>query len=224
MMPGMSRPIPRWVAITVIASQLLAACQAPAITPPVDPPTAAALPTDTPIPLPTLTPTPSPDIVLGQAADAQRVGDWDAARLLYQEFLTLAPDPAARAEALLGLGQTLLQAGLNEDAVGMLTQLLTDHPQAPQAAEAAFLRGVARERLGQPAEARQDLEQFLSLRPGVIDAFVQEKIGDLWRGSGAAPEAAAAYRAALSAPHLDAGIRLRVKLGRTLAEAGDLDG
>ena len=220
----MSPLIKRWVAFTVIASQLLASCQAPAITPPADPPTATAVPTDTPIPLPTPTPTPSPDIVLGQAADAQRVGDWDASRLFYQEFLTMAPDPAARAEALLGLGQTLLQAGLNEDAVGSLTQLLTDYPQAPQAAEAAFLRAVAREQLGQPTEARQDLEQFLSLRPGVIDAFVQERIGDLWRASGAAPEAAAAYRAALSAPRLDAGITLRVKLGRTLAEARDLDG
>ncbi len=214
----------RWLALAVIASQLLAACQAPAITPPVDPPTATALPTETPVPLPTPTPTPSPDIVLGQATDAQRVGDWDAARLLYQEFLTLAADPAARAEALLGLGQTYLQAGLDEDAVGILTQLLTDHPQAPQAAEAAFLRGLAHEQLGRPAEARLDLEQFLSLRPGVIDAFVQERIGDLWRGSGAAPEAAAAYRAALNAPRLEAGITLRVKLGRTLAEAGDLDG
>ena len=214
----------RWATFAVIASQLLAACQAPTITPSVLPPTATAVPTDTPIPLPTPTPTPSPDIVLGQAADAQRVGDWDAARAFYQEYLSLAPDPAARAEALLGLGETLLQAGLNQEAVGILTQLLTDSPQAPQAAEAAFLRAVAREQLGQPTEARQDLEQFLSLRPGVIDAFVQERIGDLWRASGAAPEAAAAYRAALSAPRLDAGITLRVKLGRTLAEVRDLDG
>ena len=219
----MSPHILRSVAMAVIASQLLAACQAPAIAPPPLPPTSSPVPTDTPIPLPTPTPTPSPDIVLGQAADAQRVGDWDAARLYYQEFLSLAPDSAARAEALLGLGETLLQAGRDEEAIGILTQLLTDHPQEPQAAEAAFLRGVAREQLGQPAEALQDLQQFLALRPGVIDAFVQERIGDLWRASGAAPEAASAYRAALAAPRLDAGITLRVKLGRTLAEAKDLD-
>ena len=220
----MSPLIMRWAAFAVIASQLLAACHAPATAPPALPPTATLLPTDTPVPLPTPTPTPSPDTVLGQAADAQRVGDWDTARTLYQESLSLALDPAARAEALLGLGETFLQAGLDGDAAGILTQLLTDHPQSPQAAEAAFLRGVAHEQLGQPAEALQDLQQFLALRPGVIDAYVQEKIGDLRRASGAAPEAAAAYRAALNAPRLDAGITLRVKLGRTLAEARDLDG
>ena len=83
---------------------------------------------------------------------------------------------------------------------------------------------MAREQLGLPAEARQDLEQFLTLRPGVIDAYVQERIGDLWRASGDALQAASAYRAALASPRLEAGIILSVKLGRTLAEAKDLDG
>lgn len=220
----MSPTILRWAAVAVIVSQLLAACQAPAVAPTPAANTSTAIPTDTPLPAPTPTPTPSPDIVLGQAADAQRVGDWDASLRLYQDYLSLSTDPSARAEALLGLGGTLLQAGRHPEAAAILTQLLSEHAQAPQAAEAAFLRGVAREQLGQPAEARQDLEQFLALRPGVIDAYVQERIGDLWRATGAAPEAASAYRAALTSPRLDAGITLRVKLGRALAEAGDLDG
>lgn len=220
----MSAHVMRTGALAVFVLQLLTACQAPYAAPTASASSATPFPTDTLPPPPTPTSTPSPDVVLGQAADALRVGDWDSAQALYVQFIEQATDPGARAEALLGLGMSRLQAGQDDEAAQALTQLLTEHPDAPQAAEAAFLRGAAREQLGQPNEALQDFEEFMARRPGVLDAFVSEKIGDLRRATGLPLEAVAAYRTALTAPRLDAGTTLRIKTGRALAEAKDLDG
>jgi soluble lytic murein transglycosylase len=224
MMPGMPRLIAISVCLGLLFGQLLAACSLPVPASTALPPSATPAPSDTPIPAPTPTATPAPAAFVDQADDARRNGDWETAEGLYRQARSAAGDSSDGADAQLGLATTLLQAGKIPEAVEEFNQLLASEPQPEQSAEAFFLRAVAYEQLGQAGEALQDYQQYLSLRPGVLDAFVQEKIGDLWRAAGAPLDAVAAYRAALVAPRLAGDGTLRVKIGRALVEADDLDG
>jgi len=223
-MPDMPRPIAISVCLGLLLGQVLTACSLPVPASTPLPPSATPAPSDTPIPAPTPTATPAPAAFVDQADDARRNGDWESAEELYRQALSAAGDFGDGADAQLGLATTLLQAGKIPEAVEAFNQLLASGPQAEQSAEAFFLRAVAHEQLGQTGEALQDYQQYLSRRPGVLDAFVQEKIGDLWRAVGAPLDAVAAYRAALLAPRLGSHANLRVKIGRALVEADDLDG
>jgi soluble lytic murein transglycosylase len=222
MMPSM--PTSRALSALLILAQVLVACTAP-VAPPetagVVPPT--MVPSDTPIPSPEPTATPSPIAFLEQADAALRNGDWDTALGLYQQAQRVAGDPETQAAAQIGIGRTLLSWGRPAESAQALDQFLTTVSGDARAAEASFLRAVAREQLGQPAEALQDYQHYLVLRPGVIDGFVHEKIGDLWRGLGAPLDGVAAFRSALAAPRLGSDATLRVKIGRALVDANDAD-
>jgi soluble lytic murein transglycosylase len=222
MMPAMQTF--RALVAFLLVAQALSACTAPSSSPEtavVVTPT--IVPSDTPIPTPEPTATPSPAEFLGEADAALRNGDWDTALGLYQQAQLVAGDPAAQAEAQLGVGRTFLSWGRTAEAALALDQFLAAYPGDARTAEASFLRALAREQLGQPSEALQDYQQYLAQRPGVIDGFVHEKIGDLWRGLGAPLDGVAAYRSALAAPRLGGDATLRVKIGRALVDANDAD-
>jgi soluble lytic murein transglycosylase len=223
MMPTM--PASRALGAMLILAQLLAACNGPAQTQePMTAATATLSPTDTPIPTPEPTATPAPSEFLADADMALRDGDWDSALALYQQALQAAGEPGDQAEAQLGLATTLLRSGQTAESVEAFTGLLAAYPGDPRAAQATYLRATAREQLGQVAEALQDYQDYLALRPGVLDGFVQEKIGDLQRTMGAPLDAVENYRRALAAPRLGGDSTLRVKIGRALMEADDADG
>ncbi len=218
-------PTSRALSALLILAQVLVACTAPVSSPETaEVVTPTIVPSDTPIPSPEPTATPSPAAFLEQADAALRNGDWDTALGLYQQAQLVAGDPEAQAAAQLGIGRTLLSWGRPAESAQALDQFLAAYSGDARAAEASFLRAVAREQLGQPAEALQDYQHYLALRPGVIDGFVHEKIGDLWRGLGAPLDGVAAYRSALAAPRLGGDATLRVKIGRALVDANDADG
>ncbi len=218
-------PLSKALGAFLLVAQVLAACTAPGSSQETAAPiTPAIAPSDTPIPTPEPTATPSPDAFLSEADAALRNGDWDTALGQYHQARLIAVDPSAQAEAQLGAARTLLSSGRAAESAQALDEFLVTYPDDPRAAEASFMRAVAREQLGQPAEALQDYQQYAARRPGVIDAFVHEKIGDLWRAVGAPLDAVGAYRSALAAPSLSSGATLRVKVGRALVEADDADG
>ncbi len=209
----------------MVLAQLLAACNIPAQTQaPSTPATATLAPTETTVPTPAPTPTPAPSTYLADADLALRDGDWDFALALYQQALQVAGDPSDQAEAQLGIATTLLRSGRTAELVEAFTGLLNVYPSDERAAQATYLRAVAREQLGQVAETLQDYQAYLALRPGVLDGSVQEKIGDLQRTMGAPLDAVASYRNALAASRLGGDATLHVKVGRALVEAGDRDG
>jgi soluble lytic murein transglycosylase len=225
MMPAMPAfSLPKALGAFLLVAQVLAACATPGSSPePAASITPAIAPSDTPIPSPEPTGTPSPDAFLAEADAALRNGDWDKALEQYQQARQVAVDTGAKAEAQLGVARTLLSSGRATESAQALDEFLAAYAGDRRAAEASFLRAVAREQLGQPGEALQDYQQYLAQRPGVIDAFVHEKIGDLWRAVGAPLDAVGAYRSALTAPSLGSGATLRVKVGRALVEANDAD-
>lgn len=141
-------------------------------------------PTFTPLPIPTETAVPTPDVdpnVALQIGDRFLInGYYEDAVATYRTILA-AGDSAeyeTRAQAALGMTQAALREGLFQDAVEAATTLIQQFPQDYRAVQAYFLRGDAYLGLSQWQAAIDDFRQYLTLRSGLIDSYVHERIGD----------------------------------------------
>lgn len=184
---------------------------------------ATATPTLTPSSTPTATatptPTPMPRTLLEAADIALFDADWETARLEYQSALASAALPEERAAALLGIGTTHLRAGRFAEALTTLDEYLAAYPSDVSVPQAHFLRAVAFEEIDQDASALAEYDQYLALRPGVIDPYVHERAGNTLRRLGRPAEAIPRYQAALAAQPLGGPLTLQTKIGVTLLEA-----
>jgi soluble lytic murein transglycosylase len=147
----------------------------PSLTP--IPATATSIPTATPIP----TPTTAPNVAIGQANTSLHNGDYMTAVKVYQSILSqpvLSIDPRLRADASIGLGTAALREGKFADAVTALSDFIQTYPTDKRLAQAYFLRGDAYMGLEQWADAIADFQVYLQKRPGLIDSYVYERIGD----------------------------------------------
>ncbi|MBI5669492.1 MAG: tetratricopeptide repeat protein [Chloroflexi bacterium] len=147
-------------------------------------PDATAGPTATPTltPTPTFPPTPTvvPEVAL-RLADRYLVnGYYENAVYTYQTILAQGDgiSPATGAAAAFGLGRAALREGLFADSVNALTTFINQYGQDGRIAQAYFLRGDAYMGLSQWAEALADFQQYLAMRPGMIDSYVHERMGD----------------------------------------------
>ncbi|MBC8098520.1 MAG: tetratricopeptide repeat protein, partial [Armatimonadetes bacterium] len=183
-------------------------------------------PTLTPMPLPTLTPTPdiAPDVALRSADRALLDGYYEDAVTLYAGALGRADaNPDQRAAAAFGTGRAALQAGLFTEAVTAFTALIADYPSDFRVAQAYFLRGDAYSGLTNWAAAIPDYQQYIVLRPGIIDSYAQERIGDAQLALGQLPDALASYTLATQATRsLTPGLALREKLAQVYLSGGDV--
>jgi soluble lytic murein transglycosylase len=186
---------------------------------PTSTPTATLIPTATATPTPS--PTPLPSVALDAAQKALLYGDWDTALQEYQAVLATAEDEGRRAMAQFGLGCTYLRAGRYGEALGAFTVYLDAFPAHAYRPYAYFLRGQAYEEAGDDGAAITEYEQYLALRPGYIDSYVNERLGDLLRNTSRPLEAVAKYEAAIAAPRLGGTLPLRLDIGRAYLEAGD---
>jgi soluble lytic murein transglycosylase len=164
----------------------------PSVTPTLTP-TLTPTPTNTPTP----TPTPQP-IVRVQEADHELFnGNWDKAITLYNAALDQQPDPKVAAAARFGLGTARLKAGDPATAAGDFTQYLQAYPTDSRIPDAYFLLGAIAQVQGTWGVAIQNYHQYLSLRPGIIDSYVWERIGRCYLEAGDIPNAIAAYDQAI---------------------------
>lgn len=156
-------------------------------------------PTITPIPA---TPTPAfpPEVAL-QVADRDLLdGFYENAVVNYGELIERGDaSDEVRAAAALGLAQAALREGLFQAAVDASTTLMERFPQDFRAQQAFFLRGDAYLGLGQWQAAIDDFQQYLVLRPGWIDSYVHERIGDAQINLGQIDAALMSYDAAVAA-------------------------
>ena len=83
-----------------------------------------------------------------------------------------------RAAAIFRYGQIALRAGYFQQAADAFSLFIADFPNAAQIAQAFFLRGDARLGLSLWQLAIDDLQQYLALRPGLIDSYAYERIAD----------------------------------------------
>jgi soluble lytic murein transglycosylase len=161
---------------------------------PSEPPTAT--------PLPTLEPTPTiaPEIIARTADRELLNGRYENAAATYLVLLNQPGVPdELRADAAFRLGQSALREGLFNDAVSALTTLIESYPNNERAALARFLRGDAYLGLSQWSNAIADFEAYLAARPGLIDSYVHERIGDAQLALGQLETALERYRMAADA-------------------------
>ena len=197
---------------------VLTACTLPqATTPPptITPgpsPTPTIIPTITPTvtPLPTATPLPAARILAGDKAISD--GNYPQARLEFQAALASNTESSVRATALWGLGQADFLAGNLPSALENLRGLTQNYPTTEYGTRGWFLLGETYFALGRYKEAADSYQNYLMARPGLLDAYVQEKRGDALNATGDTLNAQSAYQAAENATgQLDAtGIRIRI--------------
>jgi soluble lytic murein transglycosylase len=167
--------------------------------------TVAVILTDTAtvVPIATIPPTSTtpPDIALQLANRALLDGYYERAVSAYEIVLAQGESVAAeiRAAAALGLGQAALREGLFSDAVNALTTLITLFPQDARAPQAYYMRADAYMGLSMWGEAISDYQTYLSLRPGLVDSYAYEGIGDAQLALGQVDNALASYSQAANA-------------------------
>ena len=148
-------------------------------------------------------------------------GDFDLAREQYLAAFNDTSDDAIKAAALWGMGRTELADERYQQALEAFTNLTTSYPESTYAARAPFLMARAYEGLGQYQQAADSYNTYSQRIPGVLDGYVQEYRGDALSEAGAHSEAQNAYNAALSAPRLDDGLTLQIKIAEARAAFGD---
>jgi soluble lytic murein transglycosylase len=181
-------------------------------------------PTNTPLPTPTQLPTMEPVVRIDTGDQALFFGDYDLAREQYQAAFNDTTDNAIKAAALWGMGRTELADGRYQQAIDALTNLINNYSDSTYAARAYFLMGQAYDGLGQYQQAADSYSTYMTRIPGVLDGYVQEYRGDSLNEVGDYTGAQNAYNAALTAPRLDDGLDLQIKISEARASFGDFAG
>ncbi len=141
--------------------------------------------TVTPTPLPTVTPIPSATVVPQTAVDladkALNNGDYQSAVKTYRAILdqpVTSVNPVLRASAQFGAGVAALREGQFSDAVTLLSGFISTYPNDLHIPQAYFLRGDAYLGTSNWQPAIDDFKIYIKLRPGLLDSYAWERIGD----------------------------------------------
>jgi len=172
---------------------------------------------------PTITPTPLPVARVGVGDIALFNGDYENALLLYQTAFQDSPDVLVQAAAKWGQARVNFADGRYEDTLAALQSLITEYPQSTHLGQAYFLQGLANYRLNNYQAAADAWQTYLTLRPGYLDAYVQELRGDALFDALDYASALTAYTAAIQAAALGDDITLDLKVAATQAKLGDYE-
>lgn len=160
-----------------------------------------AAPTAPPTDLPPPTPTVDPAALLQLGDNYMRNGYLEDAMGIYRTLMNdgEAAAPQVQAASAFRLGQAALRDGYFQQAVDALTVLISQFSNDDQIPQAYFLRGDAWLGLSQWQPAIADLQQYLALRPGLIDSYVYERIADAQIALGQTDAALQNYEQAIQA-------------------------
>jgi soluble lytic murein transglycosylase len=182
--------------------------------------TPAETPTPLPSPTPLPTPTPVPAVRIQTGESYLLNGDFDRAREEYRIALEGATDDETRAASLWGSARVEYEDGNFAGALDILRLLVGLYPGSNQTPWAYFLMGETYDALDRYGEAADSYRSYLSLRPGFIDSFTQEKLGDSLSAAGDYSGALSAYQAALQAPRLGDTLGLSKKIAEMYIAIG----
>ncbi len=193
---------------------------------------AALFDSDTPTP-PYITPTPvfvptptlPTNVVFADAESALHNGDYVTAVSYFQDVLNRpGAEASLRADATYGLGEAALREGLYSEASYALANFLNEFSDDPRVAHALFLRGDAYLGLGEWGAAIADFETYLRLRPGLIDSYVHERIGDAYLALGQPQRSLDSYAQAATATREASSLAaLRERVAAGYLNIGDID-
>ncbi len=176
----------------------------------------------TPTPRPSPTPTIPPAVEVKSAEISLFLGDYEAARRDFQAVMAATSDADLKASAMLGLGRALYAQNNAPAATQALQDFLSAYPTDSRAAVAYFIIASIQDANKDYAHAAESYNQYLKLNPGVIDDFIQERIGDAYSNAGIPASATNAYQAAIAASQdSNNALWLEIKLGQTYTIAGD---
>lgn len=209
--------------LLVIALLMLSACNRPNLSPaesdlpqPAASPTVPVQPSPTPtqrIPLSTVEP----------ANDGDRAliaGDYARAIQLFALMQQETDDPVRIDEGNLGLGQAYYKQGNFASALDYL-RLSASSDDAIIAARSAYLMGASFEALQRYDEALVAYQDYMELRPGLIDSHVHEIRGDIFANLGNHQQAIISYQEALRTDPSGGDERLAAKTAVEFELSGD---
>lgn len=192
-----------------------------------------SLPTSTPRPAatatsnPTLIPSPAPTLTNEARVAAGDLaffyGDWDGALDEYQRVLTESQDEELRAGATLGTGRTYAAMENFSQARLTLEGMIEAYPNAESLASAYYALAKVYEEFNDSLAAADAYQHYLELRPGLLDSYVQELLGDQLLAASDYDSAIAAFEAGLAAGRQGDNSILSVKIGNAQFQAGDFD-
>jgi soluble lytic murein transglycosylase len=172
---------------------------------------------------PTVTPTLLPIARAGAGDHAFFNGEYDNALLHYRAAFQDSPDALVQAGAKWGEARIHFAEERYEDCLTALQTLITGYPQSTHLGQAYFLQGLANYRLKNYQAAADSWQTYLVLRPGYLDAYVQEMRGDTLYEALNYDSAISAYKAAIQAPSLGDDIALDIKVAATYSKLGDYE-
>ncbi|GAB1472153.1 transglycosylase SLT domain-containing protein [Chloroflexota bacterium] len=172
---------------------------------------------------PSVTPTPQLTARVSEGDQALFNGDFDAALLHYQIALQDSPDPLVRASAKWGEARIYYAEGRYNETLTALQILINEYPQAPQYGQAYYLQGFVYYRLENYPAAADAWQNYLNLRPGILDAHVQELRGDALYNTQTYTAALTAYNAAIQADALGDDTILDLKVAGTQTKLGNYE-
>jgi soluble lytic murein transglycosylase len=183
--------------------------------------TEVPLPVATPLPMATATPLPAGRIQRGDQAFL--AGDYDTALDAYSLAYDLTSDPEIRSSALVMIARIHFERGENLKALELFRQVQQEFQSPLPVSMAAVYLGDLLYGLGRFDESASAYEQYLTLRPGVLDDYYLEKLGDALTGAGRYEEAASAYQLAVERTAVTPPVWLLFKVATSQVELGRTD-
>lgn len=152
-----------------------------------------------PTPTPPPTPTPLPAMRVTSADDAFFLGYYDEAKVGYQNALAEAGDADTQSAALLGLIKTEFERGNCDAVIQSHQQITTQFPGSQPSQVSNYFAAKCYESREDYASAAISYANLQAARPGIIDDFLFELIGDARSNAGDYSNAIPAYYASLNA-------------------------
>ncbi len=112
------------------------------------------------------------------------LGYYDDARTGYQAALAEAKDADTQSSALIGLIKTAYEQGNCDEVILIAQQITTQFPGSQPAQTSNYFAGKCDEIRQDYASAANKYANLQSARPGIIDDFLFEMIGDARQNSG----------------------------------------
>jgi soluble lytic murein transglycosylase len=184
-------------------------------------PSPTITPTSTPTIVPTPTSTPAPEVRVAEADHALFNGDYQAALDEYSTAYDTTTDPDIRAAAMLGKGRIHYLTGDYPNALNEFRAAMDSYPDSSQVSAANYFLGETFIQLDRYTEAADAFTNFLTVNPGVLEAFINERRGDALTAAGDYGAALAAYTNAVQSPRLPTNFLLELKLAQTYVLVGD---
>lgn len=181
-----------------------------------------ATPDFTPTPQPVALPTLLPEDAISAAERALFNGNYEEAVKQYQTVVNQQfVSNELRASAYYGLGQANLREGFFDQSFVAFSEFIQQFPDDARLAQAYFQRGDANLGIGSWEAAITDFQQYLALRPGLIDSYAYERIGDAYLALNLPNQAFESYIAAANATRtLVPQLALRERIAATYVNQG----